>query len=1435
MNDSDSRFLTIAVGASAGGLQACRNLLDAVPSGHGMAFILVQHLDPTHDSMLVELLAGHTAMTVLQAAEGMRIEPDHLYLIPPGQSLSVGDGALHLSPPTARHGTRLPFDFLLRSLAQEYGPRAACIILSGSGADGSQGLLAIKRKSGLVIVQTPDEAGYDGMPRSAIQTGAVDLVLPVAGMAAALDQYKLSLDKSPATDEPAPPPPAEDRLAEIIDLLRTRTVYDFTSYKHGTLLRRIEHRMAAASIETTDMERYIYLLKSADGGELGRLAKDLLINGTGFFRDLKVFDVLAQTVVPQLVGAQPPDATLRLWSAGCSSGEEAYSLAMLFCEEINASRRDVKLKLFASDVDAEAIAIAREGLYPDSIAAEVSAPRLARFFTKDGHGYRVTPELRAMVVFNVQDVLADPPFSRLDLVACRNLLSYLRPEAQAQAISVFHFALRPDGILVLGSTEAIDNDENRFEVISKPERIFRHVSNHRLGEFGFRIGGDAPRPSAGQGMGAPSPPLATLSELCRRMVMDSYAPAAVLINRRNECLYSLGPVDRYLRLPPGHPSHDILAMARPELRSKLHAAIRRAGLENTRIIATGGRADQGGDSLGFDLHLYPVTSEGEELVLVCFVDQPRDQTTSARSGKPEEAAHNDTEVAALERELMATRSELQWTIQNLESLSEEQKAVHEEALSVNEEYQSTNEELLTSKEELQSLNEELTALNIQLQESLERQRTTSNDLENILRSTEMATLFLDSELNIRFFTPATAALFRVIPSDIGRPLADLRLLAADAQLLDDAQTVLRHPTAIEREIRAENGAWFLRRALPYRTSDAGIEGVVITFIDTTERRHIIDALEAAEQKAQSANAAKSRFLAAASHDLRQPLQTLTLLQALLARAVEGEKAHELVSRLDETLGTMAGMLNTLLDINRIDAGTVCPDIEHFPINQVLERLKEEFSYQAQAQGLDLRLVPCGLSIDSDPRLLEVMLRNLLSNALKYTRSGTILLGCRRRRRQLRLEVWDTGIGIPAGELESVFNEYYQLDNSAREHSRGLGLGLSIVQRLGVLLGHRVEVRSRLGHGSMFAIEIAIPLPAATTVAAPSLVDDISSSGVVLHTGRILVVEDDPELRQLLCDLLTEDGHRTMSAADGPSALELLNAGTSLPDLILSDYNLPGGMDGLEFTTQARARLRRPIPALILTGDISTVVARDIGLGNCTQLNKPVRIKELRQALDRLLPRVSTMPVAETATTMSGDPVIHVVDDDPQIRQALREVLEGAGLGVADFATAEAFLDDYRPNGASCLLIDAALPGMSGLDLLQRLIDHGHRLPAIMITGNGDVPMAVQAMKAGAADFIEKPVGHDELLTSVRRALEQSRDTAKALVWHQDAVNTLARLTPRQHQIMDMVLAGHPSKNIAADLGISQRTVENHRAAIMHKTGSRSLPALARLALAATDA
>ncbi len=1422
--------VVVGIGASAGGLEACRNLLRALPPVTGAAFVLVLHLDPNHASMMVDLLSGHTSMTVVEAVDGATIEKEHLYVIAPGRDLAVVDGHLRLTEPTERHGARLPVDVLLHSLAAASGARAAAVILSGTGSDGSLGLVSVHEQGGLVIAQDPAEAAYDGMPRNAIATGEVDRILTLAAIPEVLAEHILGTGATRAHVAPS----VQSRLPAFIELLRTRTAHDFTLYKTGTLRRRIERRMSVVGHRGDDVDRYLDLLR-ADAGELDLLAKDLLINVTAFFRDPAVFDMVARDIIPDLVRGRAPDQPLRIWIAGCSTGEEAYSLAMLFLEQATATLRKLELQVFASDVDPDAVATAREGHYPETIAAEVSAERLARFFTKDSHGYRVSPELRAAVVFTVQDVLADPPFSRLDMISCRNLLIYLGPEAQAKVVGLFHFALRDGGILLLGNAETITETDSSFEVIAKGERLYRRTGRSRSGDIGFTLG-------SGEGVRVPArrepDPLAgrrvALAELCRRQVMEAYAPAAVLINSKHETLYSLGPTDRYLRVPPGYPTHDLVAMMPQILRTRFEAAVLRAAKDNVSVSVSGGRRIEAGVETAYSVEVQPLPNDGEVLLLVCFLDGPK----PVEAGDGTVAPADIGRVAELERDLEATRKDLRDAVRNLELSSEEQKAINEEALSINEEYQSSNEELLTSKEELQSLNEELTALNSQLQETLERQRTTSNDLQNVLYSTDVATVFLDRELAIRFFTPATKSLFAVIPSDVGRPLADLHSLSADGLLPADAAAVLRTLVPIEREIETRTGVWFLRRVLPYRTLDDRVEGVVITFVDITLRKHTAQALEVAKRQAETANAAKSRFLASASHDLRQPLQTLSLLQGLLAQVVSGEKAVRLVTRFDETLSAMTGMINTLLDMNQIEAGTVQAEVIAFPMSRILDRLRDEFAYHAAAKGVTLKVVPSRQVVESDPRLLEQMLRNLLANALKYTATGKVLLGCRHRGDHLRVEVWDTGIGIAEDQLRAIFEEYHQVDNPARERNRGLGLGLAIVERLGALLGHEVGVHSSPGKGSVFTIDIPLPM---LEIAPPHAVDRPAPQGDPARVpGGILVVEDDPEVRELLVLLLESGGHRVEAAADGLAALERVARGVMRPDLLLADFNLPHGMNGLEVMVKLRDRLRRRIPVIILTGDITTTALRDIASHDCIHLDKPVKPQEILPIIDRLLveARATTEtvePPAHPAFSV-GRPAPHVsiVDDNDTVRGVLRDVLEAEGAVVADFASCEAFLAAPRPGQEACLLIDAYLPGMSGLELLAHLASTGHALPSIMITGSSDVPMAVKAMKAGASDFIEKPVGRGELIAAIERALEQARDSGKITEWRSFASDQVAILTPRQHQIMDMVLAGHPSKNIAADLGISQRTVENHRAAIMRKTGTKSLPALARLALAAED-
>lgn len=892
---------------------------------------------------------------------------------------------------------------------------------------------------------------------------------------------------------------------------------------------------------------------------------------------------------------------------------------------------------------------------------------------------------------------------------------------------------------------------------------------------------------------------ASLAEICRQLVMENYAPAAVLINHEHECLYSVGAMDRYLRVAPGPPSHDLLILARESIRPQLRKAIQRANEENTRVIVPGDRLSDAGRDLSFHIAVQPVSSEGDRLLLVCFIDDIISEHKAGGGGDG---------------------------------------ALHEAPRADGAAIQSATDDAAAGREELLTRNEDLIVLSHQLQEELEQQRTTAGDLQNLLYSTEIATLLLDSSLNIRFFTPATKALFNILAGDIGRPLADLNFLAEDDTLLSDARRVLQALVPVEREIAARSGAWYMRRILPYLNTAQNVDGVVITFADITELRRVADALEVAKRQAEMTTVAKSRFLAAASHDLRQPLQTLVLLQSLLAKAVDGPNAQKLVMRLGETVGTMSNMLNTLLDINQIEAGAVHADMVAFPINDLLDRLRDEFFYHAHASQLSLRVMPCSLSVYSDPRLLEQMIRNLLSNALKYTPRGKILLGCRRRGDMLDIEVWDPGIGIPEAELEAIFEEYYRLDTMARD--RGLGLGLAIVQRLGKLLDHPIHVRSQPDRGSVFSVSVGrVPpdLPVKTGLRRPR--GTVAIGDGLPRTGTILVVEDDPEVRELLHLLLRDDGHRVITAADGIKALELLPQGLSQPDLILADYNLPNGLNGLQLISRLREYFQQEIPVIILTGDISTDTLRNITLQRCVKLNKPVKSTELKQTLQRFLPitppsLVSHGEHGSDPRVGASAPIIYVVDDDDHVRAMIRSTLEDDGRIVEDFDSCEAFLNAYRPAMGACLVIDAYLPGMTGLQLLQRLHEDGHQLPSVMITGNSDVPVAVQAMKAGVSDFIEKPVGRLELLASIDRALEQSKDANKLHAWRETAANHVAYLTPRQRQIMELVLAGQPSKIIAADLGISQRTVESHRAAIMKKTGCKSLPALARLALAAAS-
>ena len=1415
----------VAIGASAGGLDAMARLLDAMPADTGMAFLLVQHLDPHHPSQLAELLSTHTNMPIVEATEGMGMEPDAIYICPPGHFLAIRFGVLHLTRPLTGDHARMPIDFLIRSLAEECGARSVAVILSGTGTDGSGALGSLHASGGHIIVQDPDEAEHDGMPRSAVQTGLAHAVVPLAQIPARLAAIGQQNAAAAADRTMRPEDYNANDIQTIIALLQEKVGQDFSAYKRGTLERRIHRRMGLRGLPAGALARYHDEL-SRNQAECLALAEDLLINVTSFFRDPTVFELLEREVIPDLLDNLAGSQALRIWVAGCSTGEEAYSLAIIMRDAILAARRDIKLQVFASDIDAQAIAVAREGLYSRSIKDEVPAERLARYFVEEDGGYRVTPALRGSVVFTVQDVLNDPPFSRMDLVSCRNLLIYLKPDAQAKVIGLFHFALREHGVLMLGMAETPGNVSERFAVLHKAERIYRHIARSKPGEPGFPLSfvENIPR-LTGHESKAQLTRQAALAKLCRDTVLDNFAPASLLINAQRQCIYSVGAVSRYLRLASGPPTLDLLALAPEELRGTLRFAISRADRERP-LISTGlCEATAEGAAVFFTIMVRFVECDGEPLHLVSFIEQAP-QTASVA---PPPQHDNEGQMRELEHQLEVAHTVLLSAIQSRDTLVLEQKAINDEALSVNEEFQSTNEELLTSKEELQSLNEELIALNSQLQETLDRQRIASDDLQNILYSTNVATLFLDQKLRIRFFTPATKSFFSVIPGDIGRPLADLQSLADDDNLLADARIVLLQRTTIEREIGGQGGTWFVRRIFPYRTHDDRVEGVVITFIDITERRRTAAALDEARRAAEQSNRGKSRFLAVASHDLRQPLQSLSLIQDMLRQSVDDPKAQEQIRRFGLLLDAMTGMLNSLLDINQIESGVLEVSTASFTLANLFERLREEFTPLAAAQGLELRVIRSTAAVLSDARLLEAMLRNLLANAIKYTPpGGRILMGCRHPGAMMRIEVWDTGIGITADQLGPIFDEFYQIDHPAWTPGRGFGLGLTIVRELGALLGHSVAVRSRPDKGSVFAVTIPYAL---TDEHKAQPVTKLSQSGPT--TGcTIALVEDDAGVREALETLLTEAGHTVISARDGPAALALASDGAILPDLVLTDYNLPGGMNGVVVLNNLRALLKQHLPGIVLTGDISKDALAQIELADCLLLNKPVTAAKLHAAIRKVTPDgcADNTPVTSYSTRL-----ICILEDNPDMRRTMLSVLGHENWQVTTYSSAEAFLEADTSGTDRCLIVDTNLPGMSGITLIEMLRKAGDDLPAVLITGTGDIAMAVQAMRSGASDFIERPVSRRELIDSIERAVAGASSGHSWDAASEAIAQRLTTLTARQKDVLDLVMAGEPSKNIAADLGISQRTVESHRAQIMQKLCVRTIPDLVRAVLLVTPA
>jgi two-component system CheB/CheR fusion protein len=818
-------FPIVGIGASAGGLEAFEHFFLHTDPDSGMAFVLVSHLDPGHVSMLTDILQRVTVMPVLEAQNDLKLAPDSVYVIPPNRDMIISHGALKLRMPEKPRGQRMPIDLFFRSLAREQGEKSVGIILSGTGTDGTLGLREIHSRGGVSFVQDPSTAKYDGMPASAISAGYVTRVLPVEKMPEALqDLIQMGAVQGSSAIM------ANDTacINKVLILLRSKTGHDFSQYKKSTINRRIKRRMIENTIDRT--EAYLAYLKEFPE-EIQSLFKELLINVTSFFRDPGVFDFLEKEVFPKLFADKPDDYTFRVWVPGCSTGEEAYSFAILFQEYMERTRKPFKIQIYATDIDAHAITKARGGLYLPNISEDVSVDRLQHFFVKEDNGYRVKKGIRDMVVFAVQDVIKDPPFTKRDILSCRNLMIYLEAELQNRLILAFHYSLRPGGVLVLSPSESLGTHSSLFTPKSRKWKVYEALhsveSTRGVMSSGLSWTLSPVRPTEKSGRKGK---MTSFAEMTRRALLNSYSPASVLTSQRGDILYVHGDTGKYLRLAPGELTSNVIEMARENLQLELRDAIYTVSKLDLPLLNREVTFRSGNDFQAVNLSVSPLPDPetGQVLLLITFQDRVSPPPATHDTSKQVKGRLESRRIEELERDLSRTKESLQITI-------EEQQASNEELKSTNEELQSTNEELETSKEELQSINEELLTVNAELQEKIEQLDNMQNDMKNLLDNINVGTLFLDENLRIRRFSRETTKIYRLIDSDIGRPLGDIKSNFVNDNLTSEAKIVLDSLVPVEREVQTTDNTWFLARIQPYRTLDNMIQGVVLTFTDITKQ------------------------------------------------------------------------------------------------------------------------------------------------------------------------------------------------------------------------------------------------------------------------------------------------------------------------------------------------------------------------------------------------------------------------------------------------------------------------------------------------------------------------------------------------------------------------------------------------------------------------
>jgi two-component system, chemotaxis family, CheB/CheR fusion protein len=1195
MNSSEKLFPVVGIGASAGGLEAISELVAELPAETGMAFLLVQHLAPNQESFLTEILAGKAKIAVKSATDRGSIEPDHFYVIPPNTILTVSDGALRLASREQAERPRQPVNSLFRSLAEEHGLRAVAVVLSGTDADGARGLEEVKAAGGITMAQEPASAKYDGMPKSAIATGCVDFVLTPKELARELVRISRHpyLSSPPPADEPVP---EENSLNRIFRLLLGQSGTDFSGYKRSTVRRRLARRMALREI--TGLSAYLDLLKQ-DPAEINALAQDFLIRVTGFFRDPETFEGLSGIVFPALFENRSPGEPVRIWVPACASGEEVYSIAIVLLEFLNDRSAATRIQLFGTDLSDLAIGKAREGLYPDNIADDVSPERLGRFFVKVDEHYQISKRIRDMCIFARHDVTRDPPFSRLDLASCRNLLIYLDPGLQRRVVSFFHYSLKPHGFLLLGPSETIGRSSELFHLVDQRYRIYcrQPVPSRLVHQFSA----DAAPPTRSiehETMVAAEDPALIEAERgqkeAERLLLKRFAPAAVLINEEHNIIYFHGETGRYLEHTRGPASLHLQQVCRPGLLVELAPAIGEAHKAEAPVLREGVQVEMPGKVAEVSFEVVPIRLAGidSRYYLILFLEPSAVQSerrfpgalarlwASMRGeGKAALETQKDPQIARLRRELDATRDYLQATLEEHEAAREEMKSAHEEALSANEEFISTNEELETAKEELQSANEELAVTNQELrhrnQELTELNaelQWSKNYLDVIVETMRGPLLVLDGALRVQTANHAFYETFQVqAEATIQRRIYELgdgqwnipELRALLDQVLPHDRTMRDYQ--VTHQFPAIGVKTMLLNARRMAGDEHRAEMILLAIEDITSRHHAQRQLEQADRR-------KNVFLATLAHELRNPMATIQIAEQLLRRDATAMQRDKL-ARMERGIQRLGRLVDDLLDVARIEHGHI--ELQKEPVDLVnvvtlaIEDARPEIDECHHI--LSPTLPGKAISMLADGVRLEQVISNLLSNAAKYTGpGGEIGVSVEDRGDEAVIRVRDNGIGIAPESVPQLFEMFFQADDSFGRTGAGLGIGLSLSKRLVEAHGGSIQGHSEgLGKGSEFTVRLPLKQEAESPAGAPRGPTLEPLPAGAFH--RVLIVDDNSDIAELVAELARSLGHEVALAPDGPTALT--RAASFRPNIALIDVGLPG-MNGYEL-----ARRMREIPGM----------------------------------------------------------------------------------------------------------------------------------------------------------------------------------------------------------------------------------------------------------------